>query len=303
MNLKNECTMGKLEKCLYIVELLSRSKPMSLREINGHWEYSSLYDGEILPKSFGRYREYVSAVFAIDIECDKRTNKYYIANPDYIENNALYKYLLSAFHVEALVELAMKHKDCVVLEDAPSGVEYLQLILKAIDQGVIIEFDYHSFNKQTVTRQRLIPCFVKAWENRWYLIAEPLSRKTPTVYALERISNLYMTEERAAPSSEIKPQTYFDGCFGVNHEDRPPRLIKLKVYGSQVDYIKARPLHESQQEIKTGDGWSIFSYWLRPSYNFYQALLWHREKVEVLEPAEVRNEVKDIVEKMRNLYL
>ena len=303
MNLKNECTMGKLEKCLYIVELLSRSKPMSLREINGHWEYSSLYDGEILPKSFGRYREYVSAVFAIDIECDKRTNKYNIANPDYIENNALYKYLLSAFHVEALVELAMKHKDCVVLEDAPSGVEYLQLILKAIDQGVIIEFDYHSFNKQTVTRQRLIPCFVKAWENRWYLIAEPLSRKTPTVYALERISNLYMTEERAAPSSEIKPQTYFDGCFGVNHEDRPPRLIKLKVYGSQVDYIKARPLHESQQEIKTGDGWSIFSYWLRPSYNFYQALLWHREKVEVLEPAEVRNEVKDIVEKMRNLYL
>ena len=303
MNLKNECTMGKLEKCLYIVELLSRSKPMSLREINGHWEYSSLYDGEILPKSFGRYREYVSAVFAIDIECDKRTNKYYIANPDYIENNALYKYLLSAFHVEALVELAMKHKDCVVLEDAPSGVEYLQLILKAIDQGVIIEFDYHSFNKQTVTRQRLIPCFLKAWENRWYLIAEPLSRKTPTVYALERISNLYMTEERAAPSSEIKPQTYFDGCFGVNHEDRPPRLIKLKVYGSQVDYIKARPLHESQQEIKTGDSWSIFSYWLRPSYNFYQALLWHREKVEVLEPAEVRNEVKDIVEKMRNFYL
>lgn len=295
--------MGKLEKCLYIVELLSRSKPMSLREINGHWEYSSLYDGEILPKSFGRYREYVSAVFAIDIECDKRTNKYNIANPDYIENNALYKYLLSAFHVEALVELAMKHKDCVVLEDAPSGVEYLQLILKAIDQGVIIEFDYHSFNKQTVTRQRLIPCFVKAWENRWYLIAEPLSRKTPTVYALERISNLYMTEDRAAPSSEIKPQTYFDGCFGANHEDRPPQLIKLKVYGSQVDYIKARPLHESQQEIKTGDGWSIFSYWLRPSYNFYQALLWHREKVEVLEPAEVRNEVKDIVEKMRNFYL
>ena len=168
--------MGKLEKCLYIVELLSRGKPMSLREINEHWEYSSLYDGELTPKSFGRYKDYVSAVFAIDIECDKRTNRYYIANPDYAENNTLYKYLLSAFHVEALVELAMQHKDCVVLEDAPSGVEYLQLILKAIDRGVIIEFDYHSFNKKTITHQRLIPCFLKAWENRWYLVAEPLSR-------------------------------------------------------------------------------------------------------------------------------
>lgn len=295
--------MGKLEKCLYIVELLSRGKPMSLREINEHWEYSSLYDGELTPKSFGRYKDYVSAVFAIDIECDKRTNRYYITNPDYAENNTLYKYLLSAFHVEALVELAMKHKDCVVLEGAPSGVEYLQPILKAIDQGIIIEFDYHSFNKKTITHQRLIPCFLKAWENRWYLIAEPLSRKTPTVYALERISNLHITLEHDAPSPEIKPHTYFDACFGVNHEVCPPLLIKIKVYGSQVEYVRARPIHESQQEIETCEEYSVFSYWLRPSYNFYQALLWHREKVEVLEPKEVREEVKEIVEEMRNRYI
>lgn len=294
--------MGKLEKCLYIVELLSRGKPMSLCEINEHWEYSSFYDGEIIPKTFGRYKEYISAVFAIDIECDKRTNKYYIANPDYIKNNALYKYLLSAFHVEALVELVMKHKDRVLLEDAPSGVEYLQFILKAIDQSVIIEFDYHSFNKKTITHQRLIPCLLKAWENRWYLVAEPLSRKTPTVYALERISNLHITEEHAAPSPEIKPNTYFDACFGINHEVCPPQLIKLKVYGSQVEYVRARPIHESQQEIETCEEYSVFSYWLRPSYNFYQALLWHREKVEVLEPEEVRTEVKEIVEKILEKY-
>lgn len=295
--------MGKLEKCLYIVELLSRGKPMSLREINEHWEYSSFYDGEIIPKTFGRYKDYVSAVFAIDIECDKRTNKYYIANPDYLKNNALYKYLLSAFHVEALVELAMKHKDRVLLEESPSGVEYLQPILKAIDQGVIIEFDYYSFNKKTVTHQQRIPCFLKTWEQRWYLVAEPLNRKTPTVYALERINNLHLTDKRATPSPDIKSQTYFDACFGVNHEICSPQLIKLKVYGSQVEYVRARPIHESQQEIETCEKYSVFSYWLRPSYNFYQALLWHREKVEVVDPEGVRENMKEIVKNMFNLYV
>ena len=54
--------MGKLEKCLYIVELLSRGKALSLKEINEHWEYSSLYDGEIIPKTFGRYKDYISNV-------------------------------------------------------------------------------------------------------------------------------------------------------------------------------------------------------------------------------------------------
>ena len=78
--------------------------------------------------------------------------------------------------------------------------------------------------------------------------------------------------------------------------------MKLKVYGSQVDYVKARPIHASQQEIEQGEGWSIFSYWVRPSYNFYQALLWQREKVEVLEPVEVREEMKKIVENISKKY-
>lgn len=294
--------MGKLEKCLYIVELLSRGKPLSLKEINGHWRYSSLYDEDFYSKGFGRYKTYISDVFAIDIEYDARLKAYYIANPDYIKNNVLYKYLLSAFHVQALVELAVKYKDRVLLEDAPSGVEHLNLILKAIDKGVCVEFDYYAFNKQTVTHHVRIPCFLKTWEQRWYLVAEPLNRKTPTVYALERISNLHLTDEKAKPSPDIHPESYFEACFGVNHEVCPPQLIKIKVYGGQVDYIKARPLHESQEEIEVGDGWSIFSYWLRPSYNFYQAVLWNREKMEVLEPAEVREEVKGIVEKMRNMY-
>ena len=294
--------MGKLEKCLYIVELLSRGKSLSLKEINEHWEYSSLYDGEIIPKTFGRYKEYISKVFTIDIEYNKHTNSYYIANFSDIKSNAIYKYLLSAFHIQGLTELALKHKEKVLLENAPSGVEFLHTILEAIDNHWIVEFNYHSFNKKTITHQKLIPCFLKTWEQRWYLIAEPLTRKTPTVYALERISDICLLQEIHQPSPNIDSQHYFEGSYGINHDESKPLLIKIKVYGSQVDYIKARPLHESQQEIESSDVWSIFPYWLKPSYNFYQNLLWHREKIEVLEPTCVREEMKYIVKKLYNLY-
>lgn len=294
--------MGKLEKCLSIIELLSRGKQMSLKEINNHWEYSSFYDGEIIPKTFGRYKEYISNTFMIDIEYDIHSKKYYISNPDYIKNNALYKYFLSAFHIQGLMELVVKHKEKVIFENSPSGVEYLHLILESIDQGVGIEFDYYSFNKQTVTHQQLIPCFLRIWEQRWYLVAEPLNRKTPAVYALERMDNIHLLQEKLLPSTGISPQEYFEGCFGINHENCSPILIKIKAYGSQVEYIRARPIHDSQQEVKQGSDWSIFSYWLRPSYNFYQTLLWHREKIEILEPESVRAEMKMIVNKVTLLY-
>ena len=49
--------MSKLKKCLYLIDLLSRRGPMSLKEINEHYQYSSLYDGEIIPRTFARYKD------------------------------------------------------------------------------------------------------------------------------------------------------------------------------------------------------------------------------------------------------
>lgn len=112
-----------------------------------------------------------------------------------------------------------------------------------------------------------------------------------------------MIQEKHLPSPHIDATTYFEACYGINHEDGEAKLIKIKIYGSQVDYVKTRPIHPSQQEIETGDGWSIFSYWLKPSYNFYQNLLWHREKLEVLEPECVREEMKKIVDEIIERYI
>ena len=47
--------------------------------------------------------------------------------------------------------------------------------------------------------------------------------------------------------------------------------------------------------------WRV-EYWIVPSYNFYQQLLWHREKLEVLEPLYVREELKRTIEKILEHY-
>jgi len=41
---------------------------------------------------------------------------------------------------------------------------------------------------------------------------------------------------------------------------------------------------------------------LVPCFNFYQQLLWHREKLEVLEPQYVRDEIKTAILKMLEHY-
>jgi predicted DNA-binding transcriptional regulator YafY len=105
------------------------------------------------------------------------------------------------------------------------------------------------------------------------------------------------------PSSSISVEEYFKGSFGVNHSDEQvPVTIRIRVYGTQADYVRALPIHESQREIERTDEWTDFEMDLVPCYNFYQQLLWHREKLEVLSPAAIRVELHAIVRQMLEHY-
>ena len=299
--------MSKLKKCLYLINLMERKGPMTLKEINDCYEYSSLYEGdEIQPRTFLRYREYIEETFPCYIDFNQRTGKYELRRHKalYGEDDSLYDYLLSAYHIEGMTELALKHREKIVLTDAPTGVENVQIILEAIDKKRGIECDYYSFNKKSIKQQKLIPYFLRTWENRWYLVAEPDNHHHgQSVFALERMDNIRLTEEKMLPSKKITADEYFDGSFGVNHsDDQKPERILIKVYSTQVEYVRALPIHESQREIETTDECSIFEYRIIPCFNLYQQLLWHREKVEVLEPKSVREEMKKIVEDIQKNY-
>lgn len=299
--------MSKLKKCLYLINLLERKGALTLKQINDYYQYSSLYEGEeIQPRTFLRYKDYIDETFPCYIEFNAHTGKYELHRHRalYGEDDSLYDYLLSAYHIEGMTELALKHRDRIILSEVPTGVENVQTILEAIDKHRGIECDYYSFNRKTLKHQLLIPYFLRTWEQRWYLAAEPDNHHHGiSIYALERMENIKLTDGKMTPSNKVTAEEYFDGCFGINHSDnQKPELIKIKVYGTQVEYLRALPIHESQNEVEINDDWSIFEYRLVPCYNFYQQLLWHREKLEVLEPKHVRDEIKLSIQKMLELY-
>lgn len=297
--------MSKLKKCLYLIDLLSRRGPMSLKEINEHYQYSSLYDGEIIPRTFARYKDYIAETFPCYIDYNQSTNQYFLKHyHQYGQDESLYNYLLSAYHIEGMSELAVKHRDKVKLLDAPTGVENVQIILEAIDKQKGIECVYYSFDRATKKQQLLIPYFLKTWEQRWYLAAEPDNHHHGiSIFALERMDNIRLTEKKMLPSNDVTADEYWEGSFGVNHSDNQvPERIVIKAYGAQAEYIRALPIHESQKELERIDEYTIFEYHIVPCFNLFQQLLWHREKLEIIEPKEMREEIKKIAQNIISLY-
>ena len=299
--------MSKLKKCLYLINLLERKGALTLKEINDYYQYSSLYEGdEIQARTFTRYKDYIAETFPCYIEYNPRTGKYELHRHRalYGEDDSLYDYLLSAYHIEGITELALKHRDKIILSEAPTGVGNVQIILEAIDQGKGIECEYYSFNHKTVKHQLLIPYFLRTWEQRWYLAAEPDNHHHGiSIFALERMDNIRLTDQKMQPSNDVTADEYWEGSFGVNHSDNQvPERIVIKVYGSQVNYVRALPIHKSQKELESNEDYTLFEYHIVPCYNLYQQLLWHREKLEVVEPIQMREEMAKIVRDMTVLY-
>lgn len=297
--------MQKLVRCLWLIDTFCEYGSFSLKELNERFKvYSLNYEQEeISERTFNRDREFIATSFQIDIEYDAHIRKYKLMNREAIEENPLYRYLLSSVHINNLSSMAIKHRDKIMLHNPATGVEWLHIVLNAIDKGQTLCFDYTSYYKKDQTWHcELIPAFVRLFEHRWYLIGEYTDRSQTRVLALERMQNLVVGEKQLQPSPQITPQQFYEGCYGVIRDNKQPETIRIKVYNNQVDYIRSLPLHASQQEIETGKDYAIFQYYLRPSYDFIQQILWNRENVEVLEPVGLRDEVVGVLKRMLDRY-
>ena len=112
-----------------------------------------------------------------------------------------------------------------------------------------------------------------------------------------------LSDEAFKYPKKFKPESYFKECFGIIHDDDcAMETVKLKVDSGQANYLRSLPMHHSQKEVERNDEYSIFTLYLRPTFDFQQELLWNGDALEVLEPLWLRKEISGIVKRMWNNY-
>ena len=175
----------------------------------------------------------------------------------------------------------------------------------------MIEVNYQSFNMDSPRDFLLEPFCLKEYKRRWYLFARDhkAKYKEPHCFSLDRINTLTISDKPFKIPKKFDAESFFSTRYGVLHyEDSKPALIKIKVSARQANYFRTLPLHHSQQEIettettKTTKGYSIFTYYLTPNYDFIHDLLYFGDDVEVLEPDKLREILSRIINKLKTAY-
>lgn len=295
-------SVNLLNKYVWLVETIYKNKYISFEDINRKWLDDDISEGLEIPKrTFHTWIHEAEDVFGVVIQCERKGGyHYYIENVDDIKNGGLRSWLLNTISVSNLIMENKNLKDRIFLENVPSGQEYLQTIIEAMKGNNLINITYHSYWRDEDFSSDVMPLCIKLFRQRWYMVGQSCSRR---IYSLDRIKSLTKKEETFVMPKDWDADEYFSGCFGIipdTNVDKQP--VTLKVSTGQANYIRDLPLHESQKEVERNEEYSVFKYFLRPTFDFQQELLWNGEDMEVVEPKWLRKEMAGKIKRMWNMY-
>lgn len=293
------------KRYVWLVDTIRSHPHSTLADIQRRWYDSSLNDdgSELSARTFLNHRRQIGLLLGIYIECDKRTNTYYIELDDSIFQSHLTRTLINQFSLGVTLSEAGGLKGRISFEDIPSGEQHLETLIKMMRENKVIELTYQSYWMKDSSTWVIEPYALKFSQRRWYLVARRQDCDELRTYALDRIISINPTGETFKMPKDFDVDEYFSDTFGIIRlDDVAPEVIRIKVMNNQAAFFRSLPLHPSQREVIIKSDYSEFEYHLRPTYDFYQALLSHNANVEVLSPKHVRKEMKEYIEKMYEIY-
>jgi len=293
---------------IWLVETIHNAGRLSLAEINDKWKNSSIYDGkEISRRTFLNHKNAVEELFDINIECDLHDDyKYYIENVSDLEKPSIRNWIISAMSLQNQTEGNKKIRKRILLEDIPSGKDFLQAIIEAMKKEVVIRVGYRTYDTDADLKfHTLEPYGLKMAQRRWYLIAHSLRSDVIATFALDRMHSVDLLDKKFKMPENMKIESLFNDYYGVMRKGLDGdnvEKVKIKVYGVQRNYLRDLPLHSSQKETKAADDSSVFTYDIVPSYDFVQAVLAMGPQAEVLRPTWLRKHIAKTVKDLAKLY-
>ena len=285
----------------WIINTLRAYHKLTFEELNRKWQQDGVNGGNKLQRSsFNRHRDAILDMFGIIIDCDLKTYRYYIANPEVLNDDSIGRWLFSTLTVHGMLSESAAINERVVLENVPAGLEYLDTIVRAVRTNRRLRIGYRKFSAEGYERT-VCPYALKLFHQRWYLLALNDADQM-RIYALDRMTMLQMTDETFEMPADFSPQEYFAEYYGVLTVDTPLEHVVVRAYDRTPDYLRTLPLHHSQREVSVTSRYTDFSFDIRPTADFLGHLLSYGDGIELLQPQELREKMRQQIAEILKRY-
>ena len=189
----------------------------------------------------------------------------------------------------------------ITAESSGSAAEQMQKNLE-------LRIDYQRYegeqDEEHLQTFHIQPYALKVFNRRWYLLGYIKEKHDLRTIALDRILDLKILSTSFELPEDFDARKYFANVVGIFvNNDLPVTKVMIRAYGTQAEYLRSTPLHKSQTEGRSKyREFAEFTYRLCITPELVSQLLAMGDKVEVLEPQELRDEMKKRISNMSNFY-
>jgi len=185
----------------------------------------------------------------------------------------------------------------------PQGTENLYGLLHAIKNKFQIKFFYQKFWEDEISHRTVEPYALKEFKNRWYLLAKDGKDNNIKSFALDRLTNLEITNRAFEFPKTYNIEESYRYCFGIiSPNGEEPEEIVLSFDPFQGKYIKSLPLHESQHILIDNEDELRVQLKLCVTLDLIMELLSFGDNMKVLKPDTLTNEIKAAHQKAFEQY-
>jgi predicted DNA-binding transcriptional regulator YafY len=280
-----------IERLSSILNFVHQYPYCSLQEMMGN-----LSNKDFLPteRTMQRDLKTIREMCFIDIKYSRLHNGYFIDKDSERDFNEWMQLFELFNRANVINEVLIKTPGTIDYIDFDQSVSIHQeqlfpTILNAIIERRKIKFTYQRFWEEESSLIELEPQLLKEYLNRWYVVGTNEAGEFRS-YGLERITEFQLLATTFKPKVKNPKKLFYD-VIGLYSENEKEQVI-LSYQPFQGKYIKSQPLHSSQKILVDNDSELRIEIQVCPNYELEEQLLKQGERVTVLEPQWLRENIK-----------
>ena len=297
-------TQGTIKRFTLLIQKISYGANSSFKDLQ---DYLEEHGFKISQRTLQRDIEQIRNEFGIEISYSRIKNSYTLEGEDGLPPASLVRFLEILGTAELLNENIRDGNELLQYMSFEAqgnlkGIENLGLLLPAIQKRRKIEFTHENYETGIRKKYQLLPYLLREYQNRWYVFGTINTTNTFRTFGIDRIENLLIKVETFRPIKGLNASSYFEDLIGLNYSENDVEEVLLKTNSVQAKYLKSLPIHRSQTiQSEVGDEVLIRLY-IKPNYEFKQRILMLLNRVQVVKPRWLADEIKADLKKMIRLY-
>lgn len=174
------------------------------------------------------------------------------------------------------------------------GLEYLEVIRKAIVTKKTLCVTYQSFKAREGSTFCFSGYLLKEYRNRWFVLGQRHGRGGSLLnLALDRIQSIDVHEEVYRENNMIDLSTYYNDVIGVTKSpDQRDCEVVFWIDNANAPYIITKPLHHTQKFLAEENDGKVFSIKIVLNFELERELLGFGAKIRVLRPRILVKQMK-----------